>query len=408
MTSLLDSSAQFAQRAKELGIGADLIKKFKDQGLDTLNKYGFSHGQPGQAIEDAAFTAFLEGILGAGQSLAILAASKNLLFEAHVFITASLKNRVETSSDTVKTIPLAERSARLAAMRAKLQGVAITQALEPAFGLLDSVTHQYEQRQLKYVPPSRCPSREQELMSNKTSPKILEVEGNSIKVKESNSTIFVETPTEFLVYQALRRRALSYEFADLISFDVQMRWIDWLFNELSKSPPKGFQPTQLFQVLRADRAAFLYLAENCTEIRPQAGLRPLDALFERLPVVHSVVFCLFPLPAFGGKAKGKGKSKWEHQGEREKPTYQPYTAPKGKGKSKTKTKDSGRKPNMPYSLVGLHYKTTDGAPICFAFNLPGGCNNTVKDNGCDRGKHVCSKCMQSHSFTACPSKGEGN
>ena len=153
--------------------------------------------------------------------------------------------------------------------------------------MLDSTSHQAESKILKYMPPSRCASREQEMMSNKSSAKLLEIEGSQLKVKENDKGLFIENNTEFLVYQALRRRGLAYEFADLITYTVHQRWVDWLFAELSKEQPARFQKVQMFQILRADKAAWLHMADVVKDIRPSDGSRPLEAEFERLPTVHS-------------------------------------------------------------------------------------------------------------------------
>ena len=205
----------------------------------------------------------------------------------HVFISASLKNRVEATADTAKPVPRAERSARLQGLRAKYTGLDISKALEPGHAMLDSTSHQAESKILKYMPPSRCASREQEMMSNKSSAKLLEIEGSQLKVKENDNGLFIEHNTEFLVYQALRRRGLAYEFADLITYTVHQRWVDWLFAELSKEQSARFQKVQMFQILRADKAAWLHMADVVKDIRPSDGSRPLEAEFERLPTVHS-------------------------------------------------------------------------------------------------------------------------
>ena len=113
-------------------------------------------------------------------------------------------------------------------------------------------------------------------------------------MKENDKGLFIENNTEFLVYQALRRRGLAYEFADLITCTVHQRWVDWLFAELSKEQPARFQKVQMFQILRADKAAWLHMADVVKDIRPSDGSRPLEAEFERLPTVHSVVFALMP------------------------------------------------------------------------------------------------------------------
>ena len=125
------------------------------------------------------------------------------------------------------------------------------------------------------------------MMSNKSSAKLLEIEGSQLKVKENDKGLFIENNTEFLVYQALRRRGLAYEFADLITYTVHQRWVDWLFAELSKEQSARFQKVQMFQILRADKAAWLHMADVVKDIRPSDGSRPLEAEFERLPTVHS-------------------------------------------------------------------------------------------------------------------------
>ena len=70
----------------------------------------------------------------------------------------------------------------------------------------------------------------------------------------------------------------------------------------------------MFQILRADKAAWLHMADVVKDIRPSDGSRPLEAEFERLPTVHSVVFALMPLQQTGSKGfdskgdkGGKGK-----------------------------------------------------------------------------------------------------
>ena len=172
MTSLLDSEAQFLQRASELGIPDAAAQAIKRHGLATLNRYGFAHGQPGQPIEESAFNGFFEGVAGAGQSLKTLSAARNLLFEAHVFISASLKNRVEATADTAKPVPRAERSARLDNLRAKYPGLEISKALEPGHAMLDSTSHQAESKILKYMPCRRLGAPRESKRCSPTSPQL--------------------------------------------------------------------------------------------------------------------------------------------------------------------------------------------------------------------------------------------
>ncbi len=56
---------------------------------------------------------------------------------------------------------------------------------------------------------------------------------------------------------------------------------------------------------------------------------------------------------------------------------------------------------MPKELIGLEAATEDGEPICFAYNLPGGCNKAAKwGEKCSKGLHVCVKkgCKKHHPY----------
>ena len=50
MSLLLDSEAQFASRAKEVGLSATVVQNLKDAGVNHLSALAFAVGQPGQAI----------------------------------------------------------------------------------------------------------------------------------------------------------------------------------------------------------------------------------------------------------------------------------------------------------------------------------------------------------------------
>ena len=81
---------------------------------------------------------------GVAPSIGATASVRRLHFEAEVIVTASLKAAVEaptSESVTPKAIPFAERSARLAHIRAKLPGLYLEGPGEPSQTLLDEVCH---------------------------------------------------------------------------------------------------------------------------------------------------------------------------------------------------------------------------------------------------------------------------
>ena len=79
-----------------------------------------------------------------------------------------------------------------------------------------------------------------------------------------------------------------------------------------------------------------------------------------------------------------------------------YQGRKGDGKGK-------RGARVPLQLLdlGCVAKTPQGCtvappdePICFAYNLPGGCPNAQPGQRCSKGLHVCAKCFGGHSATS--------
>lgn len=209
-----------------------------------------------------------------------MAALRRLHFEAEIVITSALRASVETPDSSVpKPIPLAERNARLEDLRQRLGGVEIRGPTEPANSLLDECVQQYELRTLRYVDPSKCPSRETEIASGKVSKK-LKLDVSSLTVSETKTVPDEHISTAYQLSQCLLRRGLAYDFAGLISFNVRQRYSERLLRHLALEPPPGFQCATLHQVLRADREAFTFLSQNCDNIRPTAPgqPKPLDTL----------------------------------------------------------------------------------------------------------------------------------
>ena len=76
MTSIVDSEAHLAKRATELGLTNGALQSLVRNGLSTLGRLAFAHGQPGTPIDAAAFHTFAQNLLGALMSLADEAALK--------------------------------------------------------------------------------------------------------------------------------------------------------------------------------------------------------------------------------------------------------------------------------------------------------------------------------------------
>ena len=124
MATLIDSEAQFAQRALDLRFSEDLKRSFKRNGLTTFGTYANAHGQPGQQIVDENFEAWFTTNVLQGASLADIASAKRLLFESQTMVLASLQDQVHLDdSSSIKKVPSAERDAKMAVIRKKLSGL---------------------------------------------------------------------------------------------------------------------------------------------------------------------------------------------------------------------------------------------------------------------------------------------
>ena len=75
MTSIVDSEAHLAKRALEVGLTDGALQSLIRNGLSTLGRLAFAHGQPGTPIDTAAFHTFAQNLLGALMSLADEAAN---------------------------------------------------------------------------------------------------------------------------------------------------------------------------------------------------------------------------------------------------------------------------------------------------------------------------------------------
>ena len=94
MATLLDSEAQFLQRAKECRLSDLAVRDLSRLGITSFGLLAYSFGQPGQNIADDAFGNWLRQDVNPAITLADSAALKRLLFESHTLVMASLKEQV--------------------------------------------------------------------------------------------------------------------------------------------------------------------------------------------------------------------------------------------------------------------------------------------------------------------------
>ena len=190
MTSLIDSKAAFTARALEVGMSQQVLTALKQGNVETMSQFAFSSQPPGQPIDEAKLTEFMNTTLGAPIEKVQLMVCKRLLFECHTLIMHSLKERVEQSDHTpVRKLNIAEREARQKAQAKRLAGIRLKGELEVAHCVIDQVNNQVENRQLKYLPPHKCIKREDEILGAKP-PQLLSLDSQGITVKQQEINPF--------------------------------------------------------------------------------------------------------------------------------------------------------------------------------------------------------------------------
>ena len=108
---------------------------------------------------------------------------------------------------------------------------------------------------LKYLEPAICTSREHEILAGKVDKK-LKLENSTLSIRESKSIPDENVTTAHHLIQCLRRRAIAYEFAGLISSVEHKKYVGKLFRHMSIEPPSQYVPPTLAPILRADREVF--------------------------------------------------------------------------------------------------------------------------------------------------------
>jgi len=392
MTSIVDSTAHFAQRAEEVGLSAHGLANIKRHGFDTLGKLAFSHGQPGMQIETDPFHRHAQNLLGGMMTLGDESALKRLLFEGHTMVLSQLRESVSNPEAAhTRKLPQVERSAKLADLKARLAGVCVERQLDPSHALLDATSQMYEAQQITYLSPEKCTSREWEISRAKSSKQIA-IDSDKLTIKEKSDVPEQTASTEMQVFEALRRRGIALDFADLLTWQTHERYLSMLFSHLRKDPVEGYSRVSLQQILRADRAAWTRLIETGVPVRRNhAGQLPLDTELIAALESYDVAFNLVPLPKAPPKPDWRehkssyNADRWNDKQYWKKAPYHGH----GKGSGKNR---KGNQQMLPKAFQGRDCSSTDphGRRLCFGYNL-GSCHAAADGAQCKKGWHLCMR-----------------
>ncbi|CAE7235620.1 unnamed protein product [Symbiodinium sp. CCMP2592] len=267
-TSFTESKPAFVKRALEVGLAQPEVDHLVAKHVDTLSKLAFVLVPPGKVPEDEAVTA----LLPAGSSQRAIAGLKRLLFEAHTLIAEE----------------------------------------EVAHGAYDVVFAMAQKNELVWLAPEKFGTRRAEISSKKNQ-KELVIDGTGVAVKEKAQSVHCAINSDLDLVLALRRRALAFDLVGILSFDVANRYHQALVQRLRESPPPDYAKVSLAQVIRADRPAFLKMAEILTTLRRSGtGVLPLDSMLPNILLDPSVAYHLLPLHAIHSESASAQEADQAH------------------------------------------------------------------------------------------------
>ena len=209
---------------------------------------------------------------------------KRLIFESQTLVCNEVKVKANRKDDASATFAGAERGARIEQQTTRLTGLRFKGEEECCHSSYDITLDMLEKNCLLYLGPEKFPTRRHELLEKKPS-KEISIDQSQLVVKDKQSDLTCPTVTELEVSNALKRSALAFDLVGLCTYDVMAAYHADLLDHLHTLPLPGYSAGSVQQVLRADRAAFMYLSERMTSLKRDAQNQlPLDL---QLPAILS-------------------------------------------------------------------------------------------------------------------------
>lgn len=396
----LDSTVEFAERARKLKLPAEALQVLSDAGIDSFGKLCFSVSSSPHNIDDAVVQRWMERIfvnhpLEEGHKTTL----RKLLFESQGLTIQDFRQRLEPPIDPItKKLPAAERISRAQRQQQRITGLVYTPDTIPAHFLTDLFVEQLDQGVVSWISPDRCASRSMEMASQKRDKSLQLAQDGSVKLSSKVSEVRCEVSSDAKLRSAFQRRSLAMDLAGLCNFVVIETWITHLFAVMAREVPEGYQPVSLRQVVNADRHLFQLMSEDLpADLSSQPGQKsPVDERIEKYMYSAEVAQFLTPLQRHVAPVAEPDKRKADGSVPPPPPPFKKHKKGEGKGDGKFKHK----KVELPPGCVS---KNPDGKPLCYGYQN-GTCRFKGKGKRCGRGFHNCYRCFGDHPYSECPNK----
>jgi len=434
MSSVVNSTAAFDAVLVEVGL-AVLIPKFRAEGWDCFGDFGFACSNPmdPEALQKDIITKLLGQEPGAeapeiekkawDEKRRMIPKIRRVFAQSHSVAEAESQKLVSTEPEQVVKLHPAEREKRRDSLCRRITGFTLSGPLDPSARLIDLCSSIVQTGQVRYIEWAKCSTHRSELVN------VQEVVGLSLNEKgllvrcSEPDGPPAELGTDLLLDQALRRRALAADMADLCTYETMQLWHSTLLESISTEAPPGYSKTSYVQIANADKELWNLVSAACRSgCRRPSPLEPslFEKAFKENMFGLRLQLMLAPLPSRGsalasssaGSSSDVARLQSTIQNLRNEVSGLKRKAPsneeggKGRGKGNKKGKDFGqgaKKPSLPKDLKGLQGRTSGGDPICFSYNRKG-CKDAPAGARCKFGMHVCMTpgCQQNHPVSQCP------
>ncbi|CAE7476803.1 unnamed protein product, partial [Symbiodinium microadriaticum] len=291
-----------------------------------------------------------------------VAIARRPVFEAQTLAVSQLRQQIEGPDEKWQDLQPAERRFRLTEQARRLRGMSLRGPLECSFSCYTIVIRMLAADEISYSAPSRFTTRAHEVQQAKPPKEVIIDSSSSIKVRDSSELADTcHLPDALSLSQALQRRSLALDLCEAASFEASERWRAELLRHLQQAPPVEFKQVDIMQILRADRAAWTFMAEKANSLKKRAdGSLPMDDLFDSLTGSTEVMMFLMPLPA-GGHHKRPAPP--DHTATA---TADPTTPPK---KSRTRARRDRQKQRLQARVCGRPLQSVHKTGIGSVFGI---------------------------------------
>ena len=399
--TLASSDVSFKALASKLGVAEDIVDKLGTKGIKCMADFAYSTPYvPGQSDDSQFVERLVVPLLGADRDKHEFKL-RRLLFESYAVATEEIRAKGgRTGVDPPRKMPDRERESRLEALRKRLPGLPSYNNYEPANALVDLAADMLESG-WKYISWAECLSKKHELQGIRRVKEFKPDQSGTLKevVKLDMGAAQVDMTSDLKVVQLLQRRGIALDVAGIMGFEQHDQIVQLLIEELQRDQPTGYAPLTVEQLQRADKEVWELIGKQTAKTGLHCtydGKFPAGEAVEAIINHPTVRMLLLPLPAMPNNTQKQRQATTTSPSEGNSGSMS-SRQPKKRARS-TQAKAVPKKEMKAPPSIGGSATTPDGSRICFSYN-EGKCPH--KGAGCNRGKHLCTKCFGQHPASQC-------